>query len=249
MGAGTNPFCPARASTAKNGSRNALRRRKFSKHAAARGNWKTERAQGGKCSEKCSLMPNANRAVLQVAIIKTETGVEKDFFHAAALRDFNLPRKEFGQHRNRVVAQIEIADFAGRFCPARTNKYGGPSCAATILKISFEPRSRSDSKCSRRLQTPARADFWSNRFRQKPGFFRAQFFDDGNHFDFCAASSARARHAERGFRADVNDVRALRVQKLFRAEPQFPPRDKRFRDYHESADKLTTPMMADCELK
>ncbi len=38
-------------------------------------------------------MPHAHGAVLQVAVVKAQAGIEEDFLHAVALRDFNLARK------------------------------------------------------------------------------------------------------------------------------------------------------------
>ena len=60
-------------------------------------------------------MPHAEGAVLQIAVVKAEAGIENDFFHTVALRDFNLPRKITAHHFNRIGAEIEIADFPDVF--------------------------------------------------------------------------------------------------------------------------------------
>ena len=69
-------------------------------------------------------MANARRAVLQIAIIKSQTGIEKDFFNAATLRDFNLPRKKIFQHLDWIAAQIKIVNFAHIFSGDKTNDNG-----------------------------------------------------------------------------------------------------------------------------
>ena len=77
--------------------------------------WKSQRPQPECVQENVHLMPHAHHAVLQIAVIKAEAGIEDDFFHTVALRDFNLPPKIAAHHFNRVGAEIEIADFTDVF--------------------------------------------------------------------------------------------------------------------------------------
>src|SRR5208282_1712374 len=71
--------------------------------------WKTERPQPERVQENVHLVPHADGAVLQVAVVKAEAGVQDNSLHAAALRNFDLSRKILAHHFNRVGAQIEIA--------------------------------------------------------------------------------------------------------------------------------------------
>ncbi len=66
-------------------------------------------------------MPHPHRAVLQIAVIKAEAGVEDDFPHAVTLRDFNLPAEVSAHHFNGIGAEIEIAHFADVFALHVTN--------------------------------------------------------------------------------------------------------------------------------
>src|SRR5208282_413542 len=77
--------------------------------------WKTERPQPERVQENVHLVPNADGAVLQVAVVKAEAGVQENFLHAVTLRDFDLSRKILAHHFNRVATEIEIADFADVF--------------------------------------------------------------------------------------------------------------------------------------
>jgi len=36
-------------------------------------------------------LPHPHRAILQIAIVKAEAGINEDFLHPVALRDVNLP--------------------------------------------------------------------------------------------------------------------------------------------------------------
>ena len=73
---------------------------------------KSQRPQPERVQKNGHLMPHAHRAVLEVAVIKAEAGIENDFPHAVALRNFNLPRKITAHHFDRIGTKIEIADFA-----------------------------------------------------------------------------------------------------------------------------------------
>ena len=77
--------------------------------------WKSQRPQPERVQENRHLVLYAHRAVLQIAVIKAEAGIENDFFHVVALCDFNLPGKIFTHHLNRVGAEIEIVHFADVF--------------------------------------------------------------------------------------------------------------------------------------
>ena len=57
-------------------------------------NRKTKRAQPKSIQENVHLMSHPHRAVLQVAVIKAEAGIEEDFFHAAFLSQLNLSPKK-----------------------------------------------------------------------------------------------------------------------------------------------------------
>ena len=57
-------------------------------------------------------MPHAHRTVLQVAIIETEAGINEDALDAVALGNLDLPREVIVHHRNRISAEIKVADFA-----------------------------------------------------------------------------------------------------------------------------------------
>ena len=86
---------------------------------------KTEIPQPERVQKNVHLVPHAHRAVLQVAVIKAEAGIKDDFLHAAALREFNLARKIIAHHRDRVGAQIEVADFTNVLARDITDDDGG----------------------------------------------------------------------------------------------------------------------------
>src|SRR5205807_2564909 len=56
-------------------------------------NREAQRAQPEGVQKNRHLMPNAHRAVLQVAIIKAQAWIEENLLHAVARGDFDLPSK------------------------------------------------------------------------------------------------------------------------------------------------------------
>src|ERR1019366_1144228 len=86
---------------------------------------KTQLAQPERVHKNLQLMPHAHDAVLQVAVVKAKAGVYEDFFHAAALRHFNLARKKIPQGRNRVGGQIKVADRTDVFTGDVADDDGG----------------------------------------------------------------------------------------------------------------------------
>lgn len=56
-------------------------------------NRKPERPQPKRIQENVHLMPDADGAVLEIAIIETEPRIDEDFRHAVALGDFDLAAK------------------------------------------------------------------------------------------------------------------------------------------------------------
>ena len=51
----------------------------------------TEVAQAKGVEKNVHLMPHAHRAVLEIAVVKAEAGIEDDPFDAVALGELNLP--------------------------------------------------------------------------------------------------------------------------------------------------------------
>ena len=98
---------------------------------------KTELAQAERVQENVHLMADAHGAVLQIAIIKAESGIEQDFFHAVALCDFNLAGKIIA-HRLIKSALKSRSPTSRTFLPCTKQIITAASFAATILKISFE---------------------------------------------------------------------------------------------------------------
>ena len=86
---------------------------------------KAEFTQPERVQKDVHLMPDAHRAVLQIAVIETQAGIEDDFFHAVALRDINLPRRNNRASSDRIGAQVKVAHLADVPAPHETNDDGG----------------------------------------------------------------------------------------------------------------------------
>src|SRR6185369_571422 len=71
-----------------------------------------ERAQAESIQEHTHLMPHPNGAVLQVAVIKAEAGVDEDLLHAMPRGEFDLALEEIDHRPDGIGAEIEIADLA-----------------------------------------------------------------------------------------------------------------------------------------
>ena len=80
---------------------------------------KTQRAQPERIQKYVHLVPHPDGAVLQIAVVKAQAGIEQDFLHAVALRDFNLARKILAHPFNRDRRSNQNRRLRGRFCPAR----------------------------------------------------------------------------------------------------------------------------------
>ena len=68
-------------------------------------------------------MPHSDRAVLQVAIIKSQPRIDEYFFDAIASGKLDLFRKIILHHRDRVRAKIKIPDLAHIFPLHITNDH------------------------------------------------------------------------------------------------------------------------------
>ena len=75
-------------------------------------NRKAERAQPKCVQEYIHLVAHAHQAVLEVAIIKAQTGIDHNLFHADANGQFDLPGEIVTHLGDGLRAQIEIAHLA-----------------------------------------------------------------------------------------------------------------------------------------
>ena len=156
-------------------------------------------------------MAHAHGAVLQVAVVKAKAGIEKDFRHAVALGDFDLAREIVVHHRHRVGGEIELADFADVFSLNVTDDDGGivrgdhaeQFVAAVVAGEVEDVRSG--------FEAGAR-DGGLVGFHRDKDVRRPQLADDGKELGVLRRVVQPRRVGERGFRAHVHDVRALRCE-------------------------------------
>ena len=70
-------------------------------------------------------MAHADGAVLEIAVIKAEAGIDEDFFDAVAGGSFDLAGEVVLHHGGGVRGEIEVADLANIFALHVTDDDGG----------------------------------------------------------------------------------------------------------------------------
>src|SRR5438067_29527 len=78
-------------------------------------NGKAKRTEPERIQENVHLMTHAHGAVLQVAIIKAQPGIEEYLLYSCARRTLNFPRKIFLHHCHSIAAEIEITHLTDIF--------------------------------------------------------------------------------------------------------------------------------------
>src|SRR6185369_11501605 len=72
---------------------------------------KAQCSQTKRVQENSHLMTDSHGAVLQIAIIKSQTWVQKNLLHAAVSRDVDLPGKRIAHRSNRIISEMKLAHF------------------------------------------------------------------------------------------------------------------------------------------
>src|SRR5437899_2841415 len=74
-------------------------------------NGKAKTTEPERVQENRHLMAHPHAAVLQVAVIKAQPGIEQYLLHSCARGGVYLAREIIPHHRHRIGAKIEIAHF------------------------------------------------------------------------------------------------------------------------------------------
>ena len=75
-------------------------------------NGKTQGSQPKGVQKNGHLVTHADRAILQVSIIKAQPGIDEDSLNATAGGDFDLSGKLILHQPNRIPAEVELANFS-----------------------------------------------------------------------------------------------------------------------------------------
>ena len=169
----------------------------------------TQRSQAEAVQENVHLMAHPHGAVLQVAVVEAESGIYEDAFHAVALGDLDLAREEFMHHRNRICAQVEVADFADIFALHVTDDHGGivGGHGAEQFIRAFRAGEVEDIRSGFKARA---GDGGLIRLYGNQNTFRPKLADHRDQLGILRSIIHSRGVSQRGFRAHVNDVRTLR---------------------------------------
>ncbi len=183
-------------------------------------NWEPEGAEAEGVQENSHLVPHANGAVLEIAVVEAEPRIEEDLFDAIARCCFNLAREIIMHHRDGVIAEVEVSDFADISALNVADDHGGVVSGgnAEEFMVIFGRGEVEDLRAS--FETGA-SDGGLIGFDGNENAGIAENSDDGKQLAFLSSVIDTSGVPEGGFRADVNDVRALLIQNFAAADGAF----------------------------
>lgn len=88
-------------------------------------NGESEGTKAERIKKNGHLMADANGAVLKIAVVEAEAGIEEDLFHASAFGNFDLAGEVIAHHADGIDAEIEVSNFADVFALDVANDHRG----------------------------------------------------------------------------------------------------------------------------
>lgn len=170
-----------------------------------------KRAEAEGVEESFHLVLDAHGAVLEVAVVKAQAGVDEDFFDAEVAGHFDLAF-EVGTHGgNGIVAQFEVADFANVFSLHVTDDDGGIVFGDEGINF-FDVGVAGEIEDSGAGFEAGARHSGLVRFGGDNNAGVREAADDGEELGVLKFDVGGGGVSESGFGADINDRGALRMK-------------------------------------
>lgn len=156
-------------------------------------------------------MADANGAVLQVAVVEAEAGIEEDFFDAGARGDIDLAGEIIVHHADRVGAKVEVSDFANVSALDVAKDYCAFVCSGNVEEFLVVLSGCEIQNSGAGIKTrPGDSQLIS--FDGDQNARGTESFDDGKKFVTLESYIGAGGVRKRGFCAKVDDIGALCAQ-------------------------------------
>lgn len=180
----------------------------------------SERAESKSVKKNGHLMADTNGAVLKVAVIETEAGIEEDFVDAGAGRDFDLAGEVIAHYGDGIGAEIEVTDLADVFSLDVTNDYSGIMGSGHAEEF-ISVFSGSEIKNLRTGFETCTGNGGLIGFHRDQEARFAERFDEREEFAGLSVFIETSGMGQRRFRAGVDDVGPLLFQNFAAANCGF----------------------------